>query len=254
MAVDNLQAEILSSSQSLNIFTDASSTAIRMSGNYGVRQAYCSGFIIYDGYTAVDMYYEIDRITNDTNYAELNSIYLALQLVANKYNNSNIIRYINIFSDSLEAVTLIRNQKRLNEIIYHNDIELYRHSIRLNSLLLQIVKLLSESTMYINIYHIRGHMDESQIRRFKSEFCRYNSRKDNNMISNDIALFLIDGNYNVDNFTRFHAQYQIATYYDFYANEYLDKKPVLYYLPRKEDYNLDKVKWLVNNTTRNSFY
>ena len=223
--LDNCQyfdINMIYNSNTLNIFSDASMKKIKKKGN--VLSA-CYGAVALSEDHIVDEMIRVQSLCT-VPAAELRGIRCSLYL-ALKYRN--LYRVINIFSDSLYAITSIRDFAM--DWIWDSKNEYYKYNkfhpkssrpIQNQELIYECIMLINElrKTNIINIFHQRGHIQSSdEMVIAKEAFKKYNGFTFE--VSFNIIRYISMYNNLIDEKTR-----NIIKYNDFYSDNYID--PVVF--------------------------
>jgi len=184
----------------LNIFTDASISKDQNGITIG-----SSGAEFYIGYNLVDSDIRIMFETTN-NESEITSILLGV-MGALRLRTHFKIDTINLFSDSRISVYALREWifswlKGITDgVIYSSS----GNPVANQRIILEIIDLIIRNSLYINLFHVRGHKDSGKMKdyiTFKSSFIKENNIKKSTAIDDVLIQFLIDGNSSIDNYTR----------------------------------------------------
>ena len=139
--------------RNINIFTDGSITKTMYGETIG-----CSGAILMEDQNICKY-----RITRDStnNIAEITAIKLAIELaIENGFNN------ITIWSDSQWSIygltKWVRSwMKNMENYVMMNS---SGQPVKNQQIFLSIMKMIVENNLYVNFYHIKGHVDTNNIK------------------------------------------------------------------------------------------
>lgn len=179
-------------SQTVNIFTDASLKSI-----HG-RVSVCPGYSLYIGDILVEQDFTILRDAT-VNQGELHAITMGI-MAANRYRQ---FEHINLFSDSQTSIYAIRDRifKWIQNTNNGNLIGT-TGSISNQDYIMTIIYYILETTLRINLFHVKGHIKEHdyyELQRAKSVFLRSNLVNDN--IDDEFIRQVCIGNNQIDRYT-----------------------------------------------------
>lgn len=186
--------------KTLNIFTDASIS--KMSTPSGDIVIGSAGAQFYMGTNLIDSKYQILYDTTN-NQSELTAILIG---VYNATLLRNKVDHINLFSDSRISVDGLRSWIfRWTRNIYNGEMLSSSGSPVANQqILLKIIDVITANNLRINIYHVRGHLDNNTYKsryKFENSFLKHNKLQKRD-VSGSVIDFLIQGNSSIDNYTR----------------------------------------------------
>lgn len=182
-------------SDTLNIFTDASTKNIR-GETIGL-----PGFVAVVGDKIVNQ--KIIALRDSTNnQAEIYAIKMAVEFALQYRSN---VKVINIFSDSMISVYSLREWifKWVNNIKDYNFINSSNKEVTHQSIIMSIVLTILENNLEVSLYHNRGHFNpnnKAEVKEFIDKFKEINILRDE--ISTSIAIHIMKYNDMIDNNTR----------------------------------------------------
>ena len=196
LSLDEMQNYFISD-EVLNIFTDASIKRIRNENSF----IGCPGMVAYIGYRELNRRLEIIRHSTN-NESEIRAIQMAIEYVYEYIPLFPYIKKINIFCDSKISVYGLREWYKN----WFSDIkngELYGSSgkVKNQKYFIFIIKAIEQLGFPINIYHLRGHMNNKQWQFIDSFYKENHIAGYNNKMNKDLAEYLIHGNDEVDVYT-----------------------------------------------------
>lgn len=182
----------------LNIFTDASISKLKnmdiVVGGAG------SNFYIGDSFVGSDIRILFNTTNNES---EITSILLGVMGAIQLRHDYSNISSINLFSDSKISVFGLREwifswiRSIRDDVMYSSS----GQPVANQKIILSIVNIIDKYDLYINIFHVRGHLDsgsQKNVTEFKKSFVRENKLD----IDDYLVDFLIFGNSSIDNYTR----------------------------------------------------
>lgn len=176
----------------LNIFTDASIITSNRGETIG-----CAGAICAENNNLCK--FEVLRDCTN-NIAEITAVELAIRLAL---ENRELFDEVNIWADSQWSIygltkwnrSWVRNM--INYIMFNSSSE----AVKNQHLFLGIMKLIVDNNLKVNFYHIKGHVDEKNIKSINHAVSVFN-RSNNATISRDKMYSAVIMNNMVDNHTR----------------------------------------------------
>lgn len=154
-----LTKEKIFNNETLNIFTDASIITIR-DKSY-IETIGCPGCYVIGGDTELELNTQILRNSTNNN-SEITAIFMGV-LAAQKYRSN--YRYINLFSDSKISVLGLR-EWIFNWANGAKDGVMYSSSgkpVANQSIFLQIIYFIINNNLNINLFHVNGHINPTNI-------------------------------------------------------------------------------------------
>lgn len=176
----------------INIFTDASVIKTCYGETIG-----CAGAICLENNNICK--FEIQRDSTN-NISELTAIKLAVELAIENRDNHNVI---NIWADSQWAIFGLTkwNRSWLNNISNNILISSSGQPVKNQYLFLSIMKLIVKNEIKINFYHIKGHVNVTDISSVNHAISVFNKSNDTN-IPRDKIYVAANMNNMVDRQTR----------------------------------------------------
>lgn len=184
----------------LNIFTDASMTKIIQNDTEISIGSAGAQFYIQD--KLIESQYKI-LYGATVNKSELTAILMG---VLTAVRMASQVKHINLFSDSRISVEGLRTWV-FNWIrnVYNSDMMSSSGTPVANQqILLQIIDTICRNNLRLDIYHVRGHLDNNTYKsktQFERDFFKHN-KIPRQPLDNRIIEFLINGNSSIDNYTR----------------------------------------------------
>jgi len=219
----------------INVFTDAS--LVRKNDT----PITCSGFITMQDGNIIDKGLKV--IHGSTNmYGEIYAIKMGIENLL-QYKDTD--RFLNLFSDSRVSIFGLREWIMLwysnsqDKILKNSsNVPVYNQEV-----ILEIMRLIVQSKVHVNFYHIPGHMrpnNEEDMSKFRSIFLK-NFNSDNyfnnplSCIPNDILVEMCVYNNMIDKMSR-HYLNQIVESKDYDPNKYKRYSIYpFYWFPKEQD-------------------
>ena len=233
----------------INVFTDASTTKLKKQKPTSVG----SGFVVMSNNEVVDQNVSVIHYTTSS-FGELYALFMASNWIfsdawTKRYQYGiepiNSILY-NIFCDSLYIVNSIRSWVKLwldqrKYKVYSGQyrvpllVKKDKTPIEHQDCMMHIVKTLLDSNVFINLYHIRSHMNpksNSDLKEAMSDFVKNPLIKEGE-VSKELLGNIIGWNNYVDRYTRN------------YLYDYLHQKAIAY---DEEHETINKLNWPIKWT------
>ena len=175
---------------SINIFTDASITKSIYGETIG-----CSGAIYMENTATCK--FEISRDSTN-NISEITAIKLAVELAI-----QNKLDMVNIWSDSQWSIFGLTKWIRswMNNMKNYQLMNSSGEEVKNQQIFLCIIKMIVENNLRVNFYHIKGHVNEKDIKSINHAISVFN-RSNNASISRDKMYHAVIMNNMVDRETR----------------------------------------------------
>lgn len=195
----HIEADSIINGYTLNVFTDASIS--KFPGTDIVTGGAGACFYIGDQLIGSDLKILFNTTNNQS---ELTAILLG---VIGAVQLKNKVTTINLFSDSRISVLGLREWifSYMNSI---HDQVMYSSSgnpVANQQIILAIIDTIVRNDLHVNIFHLRGHLDSGKDKhtiQFKQSFLKENHLDPYTIIDDEVIQFLINGNSNIDHFTR----------------------------------------------------
>mgnify|MGYP002521285989 CR=1 FL=1 len=179
----------------LNIFTDASIKRIRNENSF----IGCPGIISYLGYQSLCKRLEMINFSTN-NESEIRAIQMAVEYIYECIPMLPFIKRINIFSDSRISVYGLREWYK-NWFNNFKNGELYGSSgkVKNQKYFIFIIKAIEQLGIPINIYHLRGHMENKPAYEFITSFYKENHIAGyHGQMNYELKNYLVHGNDEID--------------------------------------------------------
>ncbi len=179
----------------LNIFTDASIKRIRKENSF----VGCPGMVSYIGYQELSKRLQLLNFSTN-NESEIRAIQMAVEYIYECIHLYPFIKRINIFSDSRICVYGLREWYK-NWFSNIKNGELYGSSgkVKNQKYFIFIIKAIEQLGIPINIYHLRGHMENKPAYEFITSFYKENHIAGyHGKMNYDLQNYLVHGNYEID--------------------------------------------------------